>query len=151
VTRKAPAVWDGQPREHAGMLWKPSPGTSVTFEQFVEARLLVLEIYSDMHWNAWRHDERAQELHDAREVIVQWERAEPGFQMMTDDEVTAWLAELKEEQEADCRERERQRLARIPLYNEQRERARLALLELEAPWSRLDLDRSGLEQLRQVV
>src|SRR5437763_1147493 len=46
VTRKAPAVWDGQPREHAGMLWKPSPGTSVTFEQFVEARLLVLEIYS---------------------------------------------------------------------------------------------------------
>lgn len=113
--------------------------------------MLVLEIHDDKRWNSWRRDARTQELRDARDVFVQWERAEPGSRMMTADEVPGLLAELKKEHEAETAELERRRLARKPFYDSQREHARLALLEMEAPGAPLDLDLGGLGRLRQVV
>lgn len=89
----APIDWDGEPYEHEGMLWKPEPGTSVTFDQFVQARLLVVEIHRDTAWNRWRQDERAQELSDAMDVFGQWRRAEPDFRPKTDDEFAVWMAD----------------------------------------------------------
>ena len=137
--RKAPSesltsdvVRDSQVREHAGCLWKPVAGATVTFEAWVEARARVLEINRDRIWNPWRSDERETEWQEATAVFVQWDRAEPGFRRMTQAQVDAWLvdedAKFKAEQEA----KDRQRKARIPMHDAKRHGQLQALLEQEA-------------------
>ncbi|MEC3978197.1 hypothetical protein [Amycolatopsis sp. H20-H5] len=140
----APIDWDGKPLEHDGMLWKPEPGTSVTFDQFVQARLLVVEIHRDMAWNRWREDERAGELQDAMDVFAHWHRAEPDFRPMTAEEVAAWMDEEEASSKARIQEDERQRRARIPPYDAEREQARLSLLECEASLRSSSKEREGL-------
>ncbi|MFD8493767.1 hypothetical protein [Amycolatopsis sp. NPDC059657] len=54
---------------------KPSVGTNVTFEEFVHARLLVLEILGEKELERLALRGTRQESQDAREVFVQWERA----------------------------------------------------------------------------
>lgn len=139
-----PVVWDGQPQEHAGMMWKPTDGATATFDEFVLARTRMREIHADAIWNSWIREDRGQELQDAMAVFDQWRRAEPGFRPMTGDEVEAWMAECDAKFEASRKESDRQRRERIPTYDEEREKARLSLLEDEAALRRQKADLAGL-------
>jgi hypothetical protein len=119
----------GEVIEVDGLLWKPKPGATSSGEQFRRARSLLLEIHHEASWNPWVEQDRAQEYAQATAVFEQWTRAEPGFRPWTSEEVDARMAAWDAEFEARNAERDRQRAARVALYDEGREQARLALLE----------------------
>jgi small-conductance mechanosensitive channel len=77
-------------------------------------------------------EDRTQENQQATAVFEQWTRAEPGFRQLTSEEVDAGMATWDAEFEARNAERDRQQAARVALYDEGREQARLALLEQQA-------------------
>lgn len=79
--------------EHEAMLWKPSPDSEATFEQFVEAYDFFVKTYQDASWNPWVTDDLATELESAQTVMHQWTRAEPDFRQWTEEETRAWLEE----------------------------------------------------------
>jgi hypothetical protein len=115
-----------------GLLWKPRSGASSSSEEFRRARSLILEIHRDASWNPWVKEDRAQEYEQATVVFDQWTRAEPDFRPWTAEELDAWMAARDAEFRARNAERDRQRAARVALYDERREQARLALLEQQA-------------------
>jgi len=115
-----------------GLLWKPRPGATASGEEFRRARSLILEIRRDASWNPWVEEDRAQEYEQAMAVLEQWTRAEPGFRPRTSEEFDARIAAWDVEFEARNAERDRQRAARVALYDQGREQARLALLEQQA-------------------
>jgi hypothetical protein len=115
-----------------GLLWKPKSGATSSGEQFSRARSLLLEIHRDASWNPWVEGDRAQEYQQATAVFEQWTRAEPGFRQLTSDEVDARMAAWDAEFQARNAERDRERAARVALYDAGREQARLALLEQQA-------------------
>lgn len=85
----------------------------------------------------WREEELEPDCNQARRVMGEWTRAEPDHRMMTEEEVQAWLADMRrasaESLAADearwARDKER--------YDADREQARWALLEREAMRARL--------------
>jgi hypothetical protein len=115
-----------------GLLWKPKSGATSSGEQFSRARSLLLEIHRDASWNPWVEEDRMQEYQQATAVFEQWTRAEPGFRQLTSEEVDAGMATWDAKFEARNAERDRQQAARVALYDEGREQARLALLEQQA-------------------
>jgi hypothetical protein len=125
-------VRDSQAREHAGFLWKPVVGATVTFEEWVQARTRVLEISRDRIWNPWRSAERKTEWQKATAVFVQWDRAEPGFRRMTQAQIDAWLADEDAKCKAEREAEDRRRKARVPLFDAKRHGQLQALLEQEA-------------------
>ncbi|MEC3977180.1 hypothetical protein [Amycolatopsis sp. H20-H5] len=139
-----PSGWDGTPIDHDGLLWKPEPGTTVTFAQFLQARATVCEIVTDT-WNPWQRAEREDELRAANLVFEQWHRAEPGFRMWTADDLPALREETRTRLDQEHRRDEQNRLARIPSYDPERHQTRLALLEQQ---SRLRSVISHLDGLR---
>ncbi|WP_410599714.1 hypothetical protein [Amycolatopsis sp. lyj-90] len=84
-----PVAWDGKPLEHDGMLWKPGPGTTVTFDEFVVAHTTVVEILGHTTWNPWIREEREPEFRAAVKVFGHWHRAEPGFHQWNVEETIA--------------------------------------------------------------
>jgi hypothetical protein len=122
----------GEVIEVDGLLWKPKPGTTATGEEFRRARSLILEIHRDASWNPWVREDRPQEYEQATAVFEQWTRAEPDFRPWTAEELDTWMAARDAEFQAHQAERERQRAARVALYDERREQARPALLEQQA-------------------
>jgi hypothetical protein len=122
----------GEVIEVDGLLWKPKPGATSSGEQFRRARSLLLEIHHDASWNPWVEEDRTQEYQQATVVFEQWTRAEPSFRQLTSEEVDARMATWDAEFEARNAERDRQRAARVALYDQGREQARLALLEQQA-------------------
>jgi hypothetical protein len=126
------SVSSGEVIEVDGLLWKPRPGASSSSEEFRRARSLILEIHRDASWNPWVNEDRAQEYEQATAVFDQWTRAEPEFRPWTAEELDAWMAARDAEFRAGVAERDRQRAARVALYDEGREQARLALLEQQA-------------------
>jgi hypothetical protein len=119
----------GEVIEVDGMLWKPKPEATSTGEEFRRARSLILEIHRDASWNPWVKEDRTQEYEQATAVFDQWTRAKPDFRQWTSQELDAWMAARDTEFRARNAERDRQRAARIALYDAGREQARLALLE----------------------
>ena len=122
----------GEVIEVDGLLWKPKSGATSSGEQFSRARSLLLEIHRDASWNPWVEEDRTQEYQQAAAVFEQWTRAEPGFRQLTSEEVDVGMATWDAEFEARNAERDRQQAARVALYDEGREQARLALLEQQA-------------------
>lgn len=129
--------------EHDGLLWKPLPGCTSTFDDRVRAHDRWLEIFHETQWNPWRTDELTPEADQAYAVMKQWTRAEPDHRMMTDQEVKGWMAEM--DREFDARhasdgarwQRDKQR------YSPERETARYALLERQSLRARLERDLEG--------
>jgi hypothetical protein len=115
-----------------GLLWKPKPGATSSGQEFRRARSRMLEIHRDASWNPWVREDRAQEYRQATAVFDQWTRAEPGFRPLTSEEIDAQIAEWDAESQARNAEQDRQRAARVALYDAGREQARLALLEQQA-------------------
>jgi hypothetical protein len=122
----------GEVIEVDGLPWKPRPGATCSSEEFRWARSLILEIHRDAAWNPWVREDRTQELKQAMGVFEQWTRAEPDFRPWTAEELDAQMAGRDAEFQAHQAERDRQRTARVALYDAGQEQARLALLEQQA-------------------
>jgi hypothetical protein len=122
----------GEVIEVDGLLWKPRPEASSSSEEFRRARSLILEIDRDASWNPWVREDRAQEYEQAAAVFEQWTRAEPDFRPWSVEDLDAWMAARDAEFHANQAERDRQRAARVALYDAGWEQARLALLEQQA-------------------
>lgn len=130
--------------EHEGVLWRRLPGYTSTFEAFVEAGVQWMEIFHETQWNPWRKEELQVASELARALREEWTRAEPGHQMMTEEEFAAWMADLDRERDA-RRAAEDARWERDKVhYSEDREHARYALLEREANRARLEDEIEGL-------
>ncbi|GIF99003.1 hypothetical protein [Catellatospora citrea] len=116
--------------EHDDMLWKPIEGATATADEFVAARALMIALHDS--WNPWERQDRAGEYDAVVAVFEQWTRAEPGFRVKTAEDIDAWMAEMDERFKRERQESERERLARVPLYDEGRFLARWALREQQA-------------------
>jgi hypothetical protein len=132
-----------------GLLWKPRPGATCSGEEFRRARSLILEIHRYASWNPWVKEDRAQEHEQATAVFDQWTRAEPDFRPWTAEELDAWITARDAEFRAGVAERDRQRAARVALYDEGREQARLALLEHQAILRHHTEELDGLRERRR--
>lgn len=139
----------GEVIEVDGLLWKPKPGTTATGEEFRRARSLILEVHRDASWNPWVEEDRAQEYERATAVFEQWTRAEPDFLPLTSEELDAQMAAWDAEFQAHQAERDRQRAARVALYDAGREQARLALLEEQAILGHRTEELDGLRERRR--
>jgi hypothetical protein len=139
----------GEVIEVDGLLWKPKPGTTATGEEFRRARSLILEVHRDASWNPWVEEDRAQEYERATAVFEQWTRAEPDFLPLTSEELDAQMAPWDAEFQAHQAERDRQRAARVALYDAGREQARLALLEEQAILGHRTEELDGLRERRR--
>ena len=140
---------DAEVVEIDGLLWKPKPGATASSEEFGRARSVILEIHRDATWNPWVEQDRAEEYEQATAVFEQWTRAEPDFRPMTSDELQAQMAAWDAESRAREAERDRQRAARVALYDEGREQARLALLEQQAVLGHRSEELDGLREGRR--
>ncbi len=130
--------------EHEGLLWRRLPGGTSTFGEFVAAGAQWMEIFHETQRNPWRKDELQPGSDRARAVREEWTRAEPGHQMMTEEEVAAWMAGLDRARDA-RRAAEDARWARDKAhYSPKREHARYALLEREATRAHLEGEIEGL-------
>lgn len=118
--------------EHEGMLWKPCPGATTTFETFAQARARFLDAHDHVSWNPWDHHL----LEEAEEAFVavhgQWIRAEPGFRPLTSAESQARMERWDVEFEAEQQRKSAARAERARHYDRARETARLQLLEDES-------------------
>lgn len=129
---------DAQVYEHDGLLWKPVPGSTSTFDDFLHAQSRWMEIFHETRWNPWREDELSDEKERAHHVMCEWTRAEPDFRQMTDREVSAMMSAMKRKHRAEYKadqarwERDKRR------YDPAREAARFALLERESIRARQD-------------
>ena len=94
-------------------------------------------------------EDRAQEYEQATAVFDQWTRAEPDFRPQTAEELDAWMAARDAEFRAGVAERDRQRAARVALYDEGRGQARLALLEQQAILRHHTAELDGLRERRR--
>lgn len=129
--------------EHEGLLWKAREGCTSTFEELITARARWMEIFHETQWNPWRTKELQPEADHAHEVIHQWTRAEPDHRMMTEAEVTAWMAEMDADFEARRADEDARQERDKARYSAERERSRYALLEREAVRLRLERDLEG--------
>lgn len=126
--------------EHEGMLWKAREGCTSTFDELASARSRWLEIFHETQWNPWRKEELQPEADRAYDVMDEWTRAEPGHRMMTDDEVTAWMVEMRRESDAQHAADEARWVKDTERYSPEREGARYELLERQAMRARLEGD-----------
>ena len=131
VTKRRPAP-GGTVIELDGMLWKPRAGSTASATEFATARATVIDIHRDARWNPWVEQDRAEELEQAMATFEQWTRAEPGHRVKTEAEVEAMLAEWDASWKAESKARDDAREARKAQYDEERESARLRLLEVDA-------------------
>jgi hypothetical protein len=143
-SRTEPQLQETAPFEHEGQLWRPTPGATTTFTQFLQARAAFSDIM-DL-WNLWQRDQREDELAATTAVFDQWERAEPDFRPWTDQDTAAWERDFDQRRQQERERDERDRLTRVPLHDPERDRARLALLEQQ---SHLDSTRNHLHGLRE--
>lgn len=130
--------------EYDGLLWKRLPGGTSTFEEFVAAGAQWMELFHETQWNPWRKEELQAESDQARAVRAEWTRAEPGHRMMTEEEVSAWMAEMDREYKARHAADEGRWKRDRKRYSKDREQARYALLEREASRAHLNHQIQGL-------
>lgn len=132
-----------------GMLWKPADDATTNAEDFRAARSIFSEIAGAIRWNPWVREDRTVEFDHAVTVMSQWKRAEPGFRQPSAEkikrEIDADVAKARAESDATREERELQRRARVPQYDEGREQARLALLEQESILAYVTLEHAELQ------
>jgi hypothetical protein len=126
-------------------LWRTKPGATSTFEENVAARALFIDLHTDESWNPWRMDEEAAALECAREVMEEWERAEPDFKPKSKRQIDAEMKRWDQDFERRRAQREAQRQKNQARYDPEREKARLALLECR---SILDHQLHEVAQLR---
>jgi hypothetical protein len=74
-------------------------------------------------------DDRAAEYDHALQVMDQWIRAEPGHRMLTPRQIEARWAKQDKQRERARAKVKKEREARKTLYDEDRDNARLALIE----------------------
>jgi hypothetical protein len=55
-----------------GNVWEPVPGATVTAEDFITARSLILEIHQQASWSPWVLEDHAQEYDAAWGICGQW-------------------------------------------------------------------------------
>lgn len=113
----------------SALLWRAKPGASTTFEDLLAARELFLDLHEDRDWNPWRFDAATDALERAKDIIGEWERAEPGFRQRTAAEVDEWMAQCDADFKREQAERKQQREKNLARYNPERDAARLDLLE----------------------
>jgi hypothetical protein len=115
-----------------GFLWKPKPGTTVSAEEFTQARSVMKDIHRTVEWNPWVQDDRADEYAAALEVIGQWTRAEPGYRPQSAEELRSTIdqqvAADPTRLDAERERAEQDRAERAARYDRERDQARLALL-----------------------
>ena len=131
--------------EHGGRLWRAKPGATSTFEERVWAGAFYIELHRDAHWNPWRKEEEAGELERAHAVMDEWERAEPDFKPMTDEELRAKFARQDRDRDHWREEYAKRVAANKQRYDPEREQARLGLLEVQS-WLRREV--AGMAKLR---
>ena len=93
----------------------------------------MLEVHRSLWWNPWVLTDRAAQYDAALETCGQWARAEPGHERKTPEEYEAHFARQAAEDEAQAAAEQEQagrdRAERAAVYDADRARARLALLE----------------------
>lgn len=117
---------------HDGTLWKPRPGATSTFEEFLHAQTRWLEIWQETDWNPWREEELSPGLARAEQVQAEWTRAEPDFRPLTKRQIGARMAAITRKVRAERAADEIRWEQDKSHYNPEREQARWALLEYEA-------------------
>ena len=118
--------------EHEGLLWKPRPGATVTFEAFADVRGRFREVHEHVSWNPWDSHllEEAEKAYLA--VRDQWTRAEPGFRTLTEAECQARMDQWDADFDSEQKRKQAARQERARHYDPEREQARLQLLEDES-------------------
>lgn len=118
--------------ENGGLLWKPEPGATASFEAFLNAKARFTLILDDQAWNPWSRESHDPELSRLEDILEQWTRAEPGFRPLTGDELEQRFEQRRAQREAEQAEKARQREARKKFYDPGREACRLELIENES-------------------
>lgn len=134
----------GRVQTEDGLLWKRRQSATSTAEEFVDARVLFIQIHEDAEWNPWVLDDRAPEIEQAMAVMRQWQRAEAGFRLRQLDDVKAEWAQEDEKRAAQVAEERQARERRKGDYDPGLEQSRLVLLELEGWLAMEQLQRQGL-------
>jgi len=135
----------GEVHEHEGLLWKPLPGATSTFEELIAARVRMMEIFKETNWSPWLKEERQPDLDAAMAIFDEWTRAEPDFRQMTDAEVDQWMADMDAEFDARRAADETRFAEAREHYDPEREAARLAVLEQEQRLRRAAAERPDYE------
>lgn len=130
--------------EHHGLPWRPKPGCTSTFEEFVHSRAHVVEIWNETDWNPWRKEELEPQVERALAVDDEWECADPDWKPLTKRQTGARMAAITRKVKAESKQREERWERDAARYDSERERARYALLELEA------IQRSQAEEARDL-
>lgn len=116
-----------------GERWKPVSDPAASVEDFVAARALIHEIHQQALWSPWALQDRAGEYDAALAVCGQWTRTEPKPPSKTLEEYEAEFEQRLAD--ADARflaaeaQAEKDRAERAKHYDQDRDQARLALLE----------------------
>ncbi|TYL50443.1 hypothetical protein [Agromyces mariniharenae] len=131
--------------EHNGILWRPKPSATATFEEMLAARAVFVEIHQDALWNPWVEDDRADDLERAEAVMGQWTRGEPWFRYKTNRQLDAEFADVDRRISAERAADEARWEHDSERYNLEREVARLSLLEMSSILAR---DREELAAYR---
>lgn len=116
-----------QVHEHDGMLWKPKPGYTSTFEDLLTAQRRWFEIFHETHWNPWRENELQPEVEWSEKVMGEWERAEPDHRPMTKRRIGAINAAITRKVQAAGRADEARWEDAKASYDAERERSRYAM------------------------
>jgi len=131
--------------EQGGLLWRAKPGATSTFEERAWVAAFYIELHLDRFWNPWRMEEETAELERAHAVMNEWERAEPGFTLITDEELEAKFARQDRDWDQWREEYAKRVDANEQRYDPEREQARLELLEVQS-WLRHEV--AGIAKLR---
>jgi hypothetical protein len=118
--------------EHEGLLWKPLPGATASFDEFLAARSTMLAIQLDSIWTPWLREDRESDLQEATEIFERWTRAEPDFRPLTAAQFKRRMAKWDREFESHTEKSREAQQRRRATYDPDRAAARLALLEYQA-------------------
>lgn len=118
--------------EHRGLPWRPKPDCTSTFEEFRHAREHVVEIWNETDWNPWRKDELEPQMERALAIDEEWECADLDWKPPTKRQTGARMAAITRKVKAESKAREQRQERDKARYDPDREKARYALLELEA-------------------
>ena len=131
--------------EHDGMLWKASPGSTVTFAEFLSMRQRMMQLVEESSWNPWQREECRAEEDRIIPLLRQWKRAEPGLRQLTEQELRARMDEWDRSSKAEFAAATVRMQRDKSRYDSDREHARLLLLERE---SRIAHTRTEIRELQ---
>jgi hypothetical protein len=119
-----------------GNRWEPVRGATAPAREFIAARSLIDQIHQQARWDPWVLQDRASEYDAAPHNCGQWASTDPAPPGKTDEEYEAELDQRLAEADARFEARQAQagkdRAGRARHYDPDRDRARLALLEVQA-------------------